>query len=45
MTMVASIGNYGCQVWAVDYLGLGSEAQVLENPFQKVIFDLKKAYQ
>ena len=39
MTMVASVGNYGCQLWAVNYLDMSRESAVFDNPFQEVVFD------
>jgi exonuclease III len=35
--LVMSIGNYGCQVWGVNYLRLDSDAHVFNNPLQKVV--------
>jgi hypothetical protein len=36
-TVVGSIGNYACQVWAVDYLRVDCEEHVFANPFQQVV--------
>ena len=36
--LVMSIGNYGCQIWGVDYLRVDSEAHVFNNPLQKLLF-------
>lgn len=38
-TVVASVGNYGAQVWGVHYLRIDSEAHVFNNPFQGVVFE------
>jgi hypothetical protein len=38
MTFAASIANYGCQVWAVNFLNLDNEYCVFDNPFQRVVF-------
>lgn len=36
-TLVESIGNYGCQVWGVDYFRVDTESHILSNPVQKVV--------
>jgi hypothetical protein len=36
--LVMSIGNYGCQIWGVDFLRIDSEAHVFNNPLQKLVF-------
>ena len=36
-SLIATIGNYGCQVWGVNYLRFDSEKHIFENPFQKVV--------
>ena len=33
---VASVGNYGCQVWGVDYLKVSSFDHVMNNPMQRL---------
>ena len=33
MSLVASIGNYGSQIWGVEFLRIDSEAYILNNPF------------
>jgi hypothetical protein len=33
---VASVGNYGCQVWEVDYLKFSSFDHVMNNPMQRL---------
>ena len=35
--LVMSIGNYGCQVWGINYLRFDSDAHVFSNPLQKVV--------
>jgi hypothetical protein len=32
---VASVGNYGCQVWGVDYLKFSSFDHIMNNPRQR----------
>jgi hypothetical protein len=36
--MVASVGNYGCQVWGVDFFRMDRECYIFNNPMQKLTF-------
>jgi len=35
--LVAPVGDYGCQIWGVDHLGL-SDTKIFGNPMQQVVF-------
>jgi hypothetical protein len=35
---VAAVGNYGCQVWGVEYLNFDDDSHVFDNPLQKLLF-------
>ena len=35
-SLVGSVGDYGCQVWGVDFLRFESEAHIFNNPLQKL---------
>ena len=41
-SMVASVGNYGSQVWGVRFLRVDSEAHVFSNPFQNVVLEFAR---
>jgi hypothetical protein len=32
------VGNYGCQVWGVEFLNFNDDSHVFENPLQKLLF-------
>jgi hypothetical protein len=36
--LVMPIGNYGSQVWGVEYLRIDSEAHIFSDPLQKLVF-------
>lgn len=39
LATVAPVGNYACQVWAVNFLSMDRMDQVFQNPLQKVVLD------
>jgi hypothetical protein len=42
VTLVASVGNYGCQVWGVNYLRMDRECHIFNNPMQKLTFNFAR---